>query len=74
MKSKMKLFAKFVSDLKSLNFVTIISNFDFVVGLDTSLIFVNYKILFYSSSLSITIISLNTFIGQNIVVLFVDSL
>ena len=74
MKSKMKLFAKIVSDLKSLNFVTIISNFDFVVGLDTSLIFVNYKILFYSSSLSITIISLNTFKGQNIVVLFVDSL
>ena len=60
MKSKMKLFAKFVSDLKSLNFVTIISNFDFVAGLDTSLILVNYKILFYSSSLSITIISLTT--------------
>ena len=74
MKSKMKLFAKIVNDLKSLIFVTIISNFDFVVGLDTSLIFVNYKILFYSSSLSITIISLNTFKGQNIVVLFVDSL
>ena len=74
MKSKMKLFAKIVNDLKSLIFITIISNFDFVVGLDTSLIFVNYKILFYSSSLSITIISLNTFKGQNIVVLFVDSL
>ena len=74
MKSKMKLFAKIVNDLKSLIFITIISNFNFVVGLDTSLIFVNYKILFYSSSLSITIISLNTFKGQNIVVLFVDSL
>ena len=60
MKSKMKLFAKIVSDLKSLNFVTIISNFDFVVELDTSVILVNYKILFYSSSLSITIISLTT--------------
>ena len=61
MKSKMKLFAKIVNDLKSLIFVTIISDFDFVLGLDTSLIFVNYKILFYSSSLSITIISLTTF-------------
>ena len=70
MKSKMKLFAKIVNDLKSLIFVTIISDFDFVLGLDTSLIFVNYKILFYSSSLSITIISLTTFKEQNIVVLF----
>ena len=63
MKSKMKLFVKIVNGLKPLIFVTKISNFDFVVGLDTSLILVNYKILFYSSSLSITIISLTTFKG-----------
>ena len=56
MKSKMKLFVKIVNGLKPLIFVTKISNFDFVVGLDTSLILVNYKILFYSSSLSITIV------------------
>ena len=62
-KSKMKLFVKIVNDLKPLVFVTKISNFDFVVGLDTSLILVNYKILFYSSSLSITIISLTSFKG-----------
>ena len=63
MKSKMKLFVKIVNGLKPLIFVTKISNFDFVVGLDTSLILVNYKILFYSSSLSITIISLTTYKG-----------
>ena len=63
MKSKMKLFVKIVNGLKPLIFVTKISNFDFVVGLDTSLILVNYKILFYSSSLSVTIISLTNFKG-----------
>ena len=63
MKSKMKLFVKIVNDMKPLIFVTKISNFNFVVGLDTSLILVNYKILFYSSSLSVTIISLTNFKG-----------
>ena len=63
MKSKMKLFVKIVNDMKQLIFVTKISNFNFVVGLDTSLILVNYKILFYSSSLSVTIISLTNFKG-----------
>ena len=63
MKSKMKLFVKIANGLKPLIFVAKISNFDFVVGLDTSLILVNYKILFYSSSLSITIISLTNFKG-----------
>ena len=63
MKSKMKLFVKIVNDMKPLIFVTKISDFNFVVGLDTSLILVNYKILFYSSSLSVTIISLTNFKG-----------
>ena len=57
----MKFFVKIINGLKPLVFVAKISNFDFVVGLDTSLILVNYKILFPSSSLSITIISLTTF-------------
>ena len=70
MKSKMKLFVKIANSLEALIFVKKISNFDFVVGLDTSLILVNYKILFYSSSLSITIISFTTFKGQNIVAFF----
>ena len=48
MKSKMKLFVKIANSLEALIFVKKISNFDFVVGLDTSLILVNYKILFYS--------------------------
>ena len=43
----MKLFVKNVNGLKPLVFVTKSSNFDFVVGLDTSLILVNYNILFY---------------------------
>ena len=63
MKSKMNLFVKIANGLKPLIFVTKISNFDFVAGLDASLILVNYKISFYSSSLSITIISLTTFKG-----------
>ena len=70
MKSKMKLFVKIANSLKALIFVKKISNFDFVVGLDTSLILVNYKILFYSSSLSITIISFTTFKGRNVVAFF----
>ena len=74
MKSKMKLFVKIVNGLKPLIYVTKISNFNFVVGLDTSLILVNYKILFYSSSRSITIISLTSFKGQNIVAFFLESL
>ena len=63
MKSKMKLFVKITNGVKPLIFVPRISNFDFLVGLDTSLMLVNYKILFYSSSLSIIIISLTTFKG-----------
>ena len=63
MKSKMKFFVKTVNGLKPLVLVTKISNFDFAVGLDTSQILVNYKILFYSSSLSITRISLTSFKG-----------
>ena len=59
----MKLFLKNVNDLKPLIFVAKSFNFDFVVELDISLILVNYKILFYSSSLSITIILLTTFKG-----------
>ena len=38
MKSKMKLFVKIVNGLKPLIFVAKSSNFDFVVGLDTSLL------------------------------------
>ena len=53
-KSKMKLFVTKVNDWKLLIFVTKSSILDFEVGLDTSLILVNYKIFFHSSSLSIT--------------------
>ena len=74
MKSTMEPVAKIVNVLMPLNFVTKISNFDFVVGIDSSLILVSYKILFYSSSLSITITSLTTFKGQNIVALLLESL
>ena len=52
----MKFFVKIINGLKPLVFVARSSIFDFVVGLDTSLILVNYKILFPSPSLSITII------------------
>ena len=61
--SKMKVFVKIINGLKPLIFVTKISNFDYVAGLDTSLILVNYKILFYSSSLSIALIPLTSFKG-----------
>ena len=53
----MKLFGKNIKGLKPLIFVTNSSNLLFVVGLDTSLILGNYKILLFSTSLSITIIS-----------------
>ena len=43
----MKLFVKIVNGLALFIFVTKSPNFDIVVGLDTSLIVVNYKIVFY---------------------------
>ena len=61
---------KIVNGLKSFIFVAKNSNSNFVVGLDTCRILLNYKILFYSSSLSITMSSLNTFKWQNIVTFF----
>ena len=62
----MKLFVTKVNGWKLLIFVKKSSVLDFVVGLDTSVILVNYKILFYSSSLSITITSLTTFKGRTL--------
>ena len=63
---------KIVNGLKSFIFVAKNSNSNFVVELDTCRILLNYKILFYSSSLSITISSLNTFKWQNIVTFFLS--
>ena len=61
MKSKMKLFVTKVNGWKLLILAKKSSVLDFVVGLDTSAMLVNYKIFFYSSSLSITITSLTAF-------------
>ena len=70
MGSKIKIFGKNINGLKPLIFVANSSNLRFSVGLDTSLILGNYKILFYSTSLSITIIFWTTFKGWSIEELF----
>ena len=59
----MNLFVTKVNGWNLLIFVKKSSVLDFVEGLDTSVILVNYKIFFYSSSLSITITSLTAFKG-----------